>query len=58
MSRELALETANELKRANGWNSVSLTAYKVAGDLFWKDVRPDGVPDYAQLKPDIDTPRF
>jgi hypothetical protein len=58
MSRELALQSANDLRRANGWNSVSLTAYKVAGDPFWKAVRPDGVPDYAQLKPDIITPRF
>jgi hypothetical protein len=58
MSRELALQSANDLKRANGWNSVSLTAYKVAGDPFWKAVRPDGVPDYAQLKPDSVTPRF
>jgi hypothetical protein len=58
MSRELALESANELNRANGWNSVSLTTYKVAGDPFWKAVRPDGDPDYAQLKPDIVTPAF
>jgi hypothetical protein len=58
MSRELALQSANDLRRANGWNSVSLTAYKVTGDPFWKAVRPEGVPDYAQLKPDIVTSRF
>ena len=50
MSRELALASAGELKRANGWSSMSLTARKVKGDPFWKMVRPDGVPDYAQLK--------
>jgi hypothetical protein len=37
---------------------VSLTAYKVKGDPFWKMVRPDGVPAEAQLKPDIVTSRF
>jgi hypothetical protein len=58
MSRDLAVESANDLKRAKGWSSVSLTAYKVKGDPFWKAVRPDGVPDYAQLKPDLVTPRF
>jgi hypothetical protein len=58
MSRELALASADELKRANGWSSISLTAHKVKGDPFWKAVRPDGVPDYAQLKPDIVTSRF
>jgi hypothetical protein len=58
MSRDLALESANDLKRAKGWSSVSLTAYKVKGDPFWKAVRPDGVPDYAQLKPDLVSSRF
>ena len=58
MSRVLALESANDLKQAKGWRSVSLTAYKVKGDPFWKMVRPDGVPAEAQLKPDIVTPHF
>ena len=58
MSRALALRSADDLKRAKGWNSVSLSARKVQGDPFWKMVRPDGVPEYAQLKPDIVTSRF
>jgi hypothetical protein len=58
MSRELALASAGEIKQANGWSSMSLTARKVKGDPFWKMVRPDGVPDYAQLKPDLVTSRF
>jgi hypothetical protein len=58
MSRGLALQSANDLKRAKGWNYVSLTAHKVKGDPFWKMVRPDGVPHDAQLKPDIVTSRF
>jgi hypothetical protein len=58
MSRNLALQSANDLKRAKGWNHVSLSAYKVKGDPFWKMVRPDGVPEYAQLKPDAVTSRF
>ena len=37
---------------------MSLTARKVKGDPFWKAVRPGGVPDHAQLKPDIVTSRF
>ena len=58
MSRALALESANDLKHAKGWSYVSLTAYKVKGDPFWKAVRPDGVPAEAQLKPDMVTSRF
>lgn len=58
MSRALALQSAEDLKRAKGWSDVSLTAYKVKGDPFWKAVRPDGVPEEAQLKPDIVTSRF
>ena len=58
MSRALALQSANDVKRAKGWNNVSLTARKVKGDPFWKAVRPDGVPAHAQLKPDIVTSRF
>lgn len=58
MSRALALQSANDLKRAKGWSYVSLSAHKVKGDPFWKAVRPDGVPEYAQLRPDIVTSRF
>ena len=58
MSRALALENANDLKRAKGWRHVSLTARKVKGDPFWKAVRPNGVPEEAQLKPDRVTSRF
>ena len=58
MSRALALESANDLKRAKGWSYVNLTAHKVKGDPFWKAVRPDGVPAEAQLKPDLVTSRF
>ena len=58
MSRALALQSANDLKQAKGWSSVSLTAHKVKGDPFWKAVRPDGVPADAQLKPDIVSSRF
>lgn len=58
MSRTLALQSASDLKRAKGWSYVSLSAHKVKGDPFWKAVRPDGVPEYAQLRPDIITSRF
>ena len=58
MSRALALENAYDLKRAKRWSYVSITAHKVKGDPFWKAVRPDGVPEDAQLKPDIVTSRF
>ena len=57
-SRALALQSAYDLKRAKGWSYVSLTAHKVKGDPFWKLVRPDGVPEDAQLRPDIVTSRF
>jgi hypothetical protein len=30
----------------------------VKGDPFWKAVRPNGVPEEAQLKPDMVTSRF
>jgi hypothetical protein len=58
MSRALAVQSANDLQRAKGWRYVSLSARKVKGDPFWKAVRPNGVPQYAQLKPDIVTSRF
>ena len=50
MSRALALQSANDVKRAKGWNNVSLTARKVKGDPFWKAVRPDGVPDRCSIE--------
>jgi hypothetical protein len=58
MSRALALQSANDLKRAKGWSYANLTAHRVTGDPFWKMVRPDGVPQDAQLKPDLVTSRF
>jgi hypothetical protein len=58
MSRALALQSANDLKRAKGWSYANLTAHRVKGDPFWKMVRPDGVPQDAQLKPDLVTSRF
>ena len=58
MSRALALESAHDLKRTKGWSYVSLTAHKVKGDPFWKAVRPNGVPEEAQLKPDMVSSRF
>ena len=50
MSRALALESANDLKRAKGWSYVSITAHKVKGDPFWKAVRPNGVPDGGSVE--------
>ena len=59
MSRTLALQSANDVKRAKGWEkAASLTARKVKGDPFWKAVRPGGVPDHAQFNYDIVHPRF
>jgi hypothetical protein len=58
MSRALALQSANDLKRAKGWSYANLTAHRVKGDPFWKMVRPDGVPQDAQLRPDLVTSRF
>ena len=57
-SQALALQSAGDLKRAKRWSYVTLYAYRVKGDPFWKAVRPDGVPRGAQLKPDIITSRF
>ena len=57
-SQALTLQSASELKRAKRWSYVTLYAFRVKGDPFWKAVRPDGVPSDAQLKPDIVTPRF
>lgn len=57
-SQALVVQSAAELKRAKRWSYVTLYAYRVKGDPFWKAVRPDGVPRSAQLKPDIVTSRF
>jgi hypothetical protein len=40
MSRALAAESANELRRSKGWKSISMSAYRVKPDPFWKTVRP------------------
>jgi hypothetical protein len=40
MSQVLAAQSANELKRSKGWHSVSMSAYRVKPDPFWKMVRP------------------
>ena len=57
-SRALALQSAYDLKAAKRWSYVSLSAHKVQGDLFWKAVRPNGVPPEARLKPDLVSARF
>ena len=57
-SQALVIQGANDLKRARRWAYLTLYAHKVKGDPFWKAVRPNGVPDYAQIKPDIVTSRF
>jgi hypothetical protein len=57
-SQALVLQSASDLKRAKRWSYVTLYAYRVKGDPFWKAVRPTGVPRDAQLKPDIVTTRF
>jgi hypothetical protein len=40
MSRQLAAQSAAELRRSKGWSYVSMSAYKVKPDPFWKTVRP------------------
>jgi len=40
MSRALANESAKDLRRSKGWKSISMSAYKVKPDPFWKTVRP------------------
>ena len=40
MSRRLAAESANDLKHSMGWTNVSMSAYRVKPDPFWKAVRP------------------
>ena len=58
MSQQLVLQSAQELKRARGWSSISLRARRVKGDPFWKAVRPGDPPADALMKPDIVTGRF
>ena len=57
-SQALTLQSASELKRSRRWSYITLYAYRVKGDPFWKAVRPEGVPRDALLKPDIVTSRF
>ena len=57
-SQALALQSAYNVQRKRGWSSVSLSARPVAGDPFWKAVRPNGVPPRAMLQPDIVTAQF
>jgi hypothetical protein len=57
-SQALALQSAYNVQRKRGWSSVTLSARPVAGDPFWKAVRPNGVPPRAKLQPDIVTARF
>jgi hypothetical protein len=40
MSRALAAESAVEVRRKRGWSYVSMSAYRVKPDPFWKSVRP------------------
>ena len=56
MSQALAVENANNLRRANGWNYVSMRPYRVRPNPFWKSVRPV-VPERVILKPDVVTAR-
>ena len=57
-SQALALQSAYALQRARGWSHITLSAYPVQGDPFWKAVRPNGVPPKAKLQPDIVTAQF
>jgi hypothetical protein len=57
-SQALALQSAYDVQRKRGWSSVTLSARPVAGDPFWKAVRPNGVPPRARLQPDIVTAQF
>jgi hypothetical protein len=40
MSQTLAAQSAQDVKRKKGWSYVSMSAYKVKPDPFWKAVRP------------------
>lgn len=57
-SQALAIQSAQQVKRSRGWSYITMSARRVAGDPFWKAVRPAGVPANAQLRPDIVTSRF
>jgi len=54
-SQALAVESANDLKRAKGWKYFTMRAYRVQPNPFWKTVRPV-VPENVMLKPDVVTP--
>ena len=56
MSQALAVENANNLRRANGWSYVSMRPYRVRPNPFWKSVRPV-VPERVILKPVVVTAR-
>jgi hypothetical protein len=56
-SQALAAQSAAELKQQKGWKYVTMSARTVAGDPFWKAVRPNGVPPEAKLKGNIVTAR-
>jgi hypothetical protein len=53
-SQAPAVESANDLKRAKGWKSFTMSAYRVIPNPFWKTVRPV-VPVNVILKPDVVT---
>ena len=57
-SQALTLQSAYAVQRARGWNQITLSAYPVLGEPFWKAVRPHGVPPRARLQPDIVTAQF
>jgi hypothetical protein len=40
MSQILAAQSAQETRRKRGWSYVTMSAYKVKPDPFWKAVRP------------------
>jgi hypothetical protein len=41
MSQALAARSANELKAQKGWRSITMKAYQVKPDPFFKTVRPE-----------------
>lgn len=49
-----AINTANQIKRQNGWSYVTMRPRRVKPDPFWKAVRPVVTPDML-LKPDVVT---
>ena len=61
MSRQLAAQSAAELRRSKGWSYVSMSAYRVKPDPFWKSVRPVGPPPVLSgsfVTPQTDTTCF